>query len=238
MSRTNRLKRSDTIVLSLLVVLLLGIFALLLVHISHHGNQIYLDSGLRFEPKALAKALILLSLLIVPFPLTAWVDRRYYWRTRWLAPIASLCVLVAFPFSFKIHLWQPASHPDGSPMYDFSRERVKSTYASFGYRPLWRGKSSSGFPYEGYGVADSGTRLVTHGNFLWREELAYGLNRKGWLEVEDKEPDKVYECVFLRTSHLLGFYLLDRRGSELEYLPESDLPKDQCRRIERPKTDL
>ena len=157
-------------------------------------------------------------------------------RTDWLAPVVTLCALLIFPFSFKFILWQPASYLDGKPIFDLNNARAKTIYASSGYRPLWKANFSSHQPYDSSGH-EEGIRHLSRGNIVWGEYITYGINRMGRLDAEGMEPNQVYECVLIRTSHILGFYLRDRRGEELMYKPPSSLPADQCKKIDRPSTE-
>jgi hypothetical protein len=234
MQKSQKPKHSYTLAFSSLTLILICLAGLLMLHVSTSGEDIHLDSGMTFQAKDPAKLLILLALMIVPFPVASFLERKFQVRTRWLALIASFCMMVFFPFMFSFFLWQHASYPDGKPMLNFSGERVKNIYAELGYQPLWKSEFTAKPAYERYETNDRGIRTATRGNFLWGDRLTYGLNRKGWLIAEDSEPDKVYECIFERMIHVLGFYVIDKRGIELEYVPESSLPKDRCHRIDRP----
>jgi hypothetical protein len=217
-----------------LMLIVFCILALLFIHHSNQGERIYFDTGMAFKAKDLAIALSMLALVIAPFPLAFYLDAFFHWRTRRLAPVISLCVLLAFPFSFKFVIWHPASYADGRPMYNLHNERERTIYATSGYRPLWRANFRSHSTYDSYAKEKQGIRQVSRGNLLWGEFLTYGLNRQGLMSDKEQSSASLYECLFMRTTHILGFYLLDRRGEELQYMAESSLPGNRCRRIEQP----
>ncbi len=217
-----------------LILIAFCILALLYIHHSNQGERIFFDVGVAFKAKDLAIALSMLALIVAPFPLAFSIDAFFHLRTRWLAPAVSLCVLLAFPYAFKFVFWHPASYADGRPMYNLHNERERTVYASSGYSPLWQADFRSHSTYDSQAKENQGIRQVSRGNLLWGEFLTYGLNRQEPVSDKQKTTASLYECLLMRTTHMLGFYLLDRRGEELKYMAESSLPGDQCRRIEQP----
>ena len=226
MHRQTSWKPHQSILLYSFLLIILCAIVLLYLHSSLGGERVYLNSGIALKPKDLSKALIMLALIIAPFPATRYADEIFDIRTRRLAPFASLFVLLIFPLSFKFVLWQTATYANGEPIYDLKNQPAKTTYASVGYRPLWKLDFSTLSPFESR-MQSEGMRQVSRENYIWGEYLTYGLNRMG-------QSEKRYECVLVRITHILGFYLRDKRGEELVYTPVSSLPGDQCQIVGQP----
>ena len=217
-----------------LALLMFCISVLLFLQASNGGKTWYFDNGIAFEAKDLAFALLLLAMMLLPFLLASLLDAKFHTRSIWLAPVVSLAMPFIFPLHFQLMLWEEASYPDGKPMFSYGGEREKSFYASLGYRPYWEGNFMVSPPYDRYETTDLGSRESYRGNRFWGVRSTYGLNHKGWLTVEDADPERVYECIFQELTHLFGFYWMDSRGQAMEYWSEASLPSDQCQRIERP----
>jgi len=217
-----------------LALLMFCVSLLLFLQAGRGGSTWYFDNGISFEAKDLAFALILLAMMLLPFLLASLLDTKFHTRSIWLAPVVSLAMPLIFPLPFQLMMWEEASYPDGKPMLSYGGEREKSFYATLGYRPYWEGNFTVSPPYDRYETTDLGSRESYRGNRFWGVRSTYGLNHKGWLTVDDPEPERVYECIFQQSTHLFGFYWMDSRGQAMAYWPEASLPDDQCQRIDRP----
>jgi hypothetical protein len=236
MHKTRHQKPYQGIFLYSLIVIILCLLVLLFLYSRNHGEKIYFDIGIAFKAKDLAIALSMLALMILPFLGTIYFSDVSLTFKKWLTPIACLFVLILFPYDFKFSLWHLANNPDGSPVYDFHGDRAKTIYAVTGYRPLWRSKLSYHQPYDDYAEGEDGFRKVSQDYYLWGKYRTYGLNLMGRLNSGNLHPNHAYECLFMSTSHILGFYFRDRRGEEFAYLPQSSLPSDLCKKINWPIT--
>jgi hypothetical protein len=231
-----RKTRHLPIIIYSLTATLICLATLLFLISRQHSEMIYFDMGVAFRIKAVVKALSMLAMLMLPFAVAAYFKENAPLAKRWLASIASLSILLLFPFDYKFNLWQPASSPDGSPIYNLQGERARTTYAGAGYRPLWSASFSVHQPYDDNAEGEDGFRKVSRGNLLWGQYSTYGLNHTDRLGREGQGSGGVYECLLMRTTHILGFYLRDRQGEELTYLPEAKLSGAKCKQIPQPIT--
>jgi hypothetical protein len=217
-------------------VLMFMVAACMFVHVANGGSEFQLDNGLRFAASQIGIALMMLTLMLIPFMFTAVVDAQKGTRLFKWAPIGTLAALLLFPVPFEITFWSPATYADGEPMYeDDGVTRVPSWDGSIGYIPLWSSPWVPERAYTRYETTDLGSRLQHEGNRWWGTLSKYELNtHDAPVIVYDDTPFTIKECLGDVTHHLLGFHWSDPAMNSLAYDPWKTLPPGRCTDIAPP----